>query len=234
MNNILILICLEAKEPKTEKEFFKSITDKNKEYIRIQYLDPEKIDSESLSDINCKKLNELIKNKEDKIEYEIICFCDGDIANEQMQSIKNTKSLVCNYLESKFKIVLTSKLLYDLNHSFEFFIWLITEKFDENFYYDSKDDINKLRNKYVNDIVEIYRKYNSQITDINKFKKNSNIIWKPIVDFHVKDEKDHLEICKIILSKFDKNRRFSIYFEILEKIIEKYEILYRQYFLKNE
>lgn len=227
--NKLLLICLEAKNPKTEKDFFKSIVDNNKELIAIQYLDQEKIDSDSLKDINVNKLTKMTHDK--NINCEIICFCDGDINEKQLESINNTYKIIINFFKSKGMNVISNELLYDKGFSFEFFIWHITEKYDPVFFNDNKNNINMIRTKYKKDLVDIYGKYDEKIKDINGVKNNSRIIWKPIIDYHKKDnDKNHVQISKNILKKFNNDNQNSIHFKILTKIIERHEFLTNKYF----
>ena len=228
----LLLFCLEAKNPKTEIDFFKSIVDNNRKYINIEYLDQERINSIELSKMNVLKLKQVkLSNGDKKLDCEIICFCDGDIDENQMKSIKNTYNLIIDFFNIKTNII-SKEFLYDKGFSFEFFIWHITEKYDSNFFNENKNNIKEIRTRYRKDLVEIYKKYHKDIRNINDIKKYSKIIWKPIIDYNYKDNKDHIQIVKNILEKFNKQEtQNSIYFKILSKIIDKHN--YKEKKLKN-
>lgn len=88
-----------------------------------------------------------------------------------------------------------------------------------------KDNNKKLITKKVKeDMIEIYKKYNKNINNINDFKKRDKVyvIWKYIVETYGPPI-NHIEIIEKILELFDKNKRFSIYFEILEEKIKQYQ-----------
>lgn len=235
--NRLLLICLESKNPKTEKNFFKSIVDKNKELIEIQYLDQEKSDASCLSNINIMKLKKMI-NKDNNANCEIICFCDGDIDENQLKSINNTYDLIIKFYEFKKNNILSKELLYDEGHSFEFFIWHITNKYDPIFLNSNRHDIKSIKVRYIKDLVEIFRNYDDKIKNINDVKKKSIIIWKPIVDYWLSpnsNNKDHIQITKNILKKFNnKDVQNSKYFRILEQIIKRYEFIENTYLYPNK
>lgn len=106
IKDVLVLICLESKNPLTEKEFFKSLTD-NLMNVHTIYLDPEKSDSKNISNSNVSKLKDKaskIKEQEKLCNVKVIFFSDGDNLEKQKNSLNNTLSLVKAFLNNFFLI----------------------------------------------------------------------------------------------------------------------------------
>ncbi len=140
----LLIVSTEGDEVVTEKEFFLKLIDGNDNII-FRSIDNCKQGAKELLDRSKHKLDPIIDeiNNGGYESIEIIVCSDGDtfVSPGQYKSYENTYNLLKQYLEKHISIDIEHiEYYFDMYYSFEFFLWIMGEYFDEEYFIENIDD----------------------------------------------------------------------------------------------